>query len=204
MASNIPEHPAPNSQPPRVTPPMIIRSSYRRSDPALWKLLLPAWVASGLVHIVLVGMFVGAPYLGLSFLRASETVPTEASVIETKVEEQTKQADLENDEVGIDPEVPQTNYDVPRIDPVSIPGVVKSDEAIGIPGGTEVTPMNVPPPPGFGGGTVGGLDSDKFGKAPMIGLPGGMGVPAPDVPRRCHEDFSWPVEFSVPSAEKSS
>jgi len=55
------------------------------------------------------------------------------------------------------------NYNLERIDDVSVPGHVNPDEAPGIVGGDkEASPFNVPAPPGIGGGQGGLVDGPGF------------------------------------------
>src|SRR5262249_31555704 len=109
----------------------------------------------------------------------ADTAGMENSVIETKVEDAaTKPPDLENDEIGNDPEVP-TNYDNNRIETVSVPGAVNVDQAVGIKDAPEGLATTLPPPPGFGDsrGQGGGVESDKAGAGNLVGFAGGMGGP---------------------------
>jgi hypothetical protein len=101
----------------------------------------------------------------------------EQVIYETKIEEETKQADLTNEDIGLDPEVP-LNYNVTRIEEVSVPGPVNPTEAVGIKDAAEGPVSNIPPPPGFGGGSGGGVDADTFGKGNLAGFAGGLGGPA--------------------------
>jgi hypothetical protein len=98
-------------------------------------------------------------------------------VQETQVEEQDNKADLTDPDIGINPDVP-LNYNVDRIEEVSVPGPVDPSQSVGIPGAPPDAPMaNVPPPPGFASaqGLGAGVDSADPGKASMFGSPGGYG-----------------------------
>src|SRR5258708_34684197 len=93
---------------------------------------------------------------------------------ETGVEDPADKSDLTNPDIGINPEVP-LNYNVDRIEDVSVPGPVDPTQAIGVPGAPTDAPVaNVPAPAGFGGGLGGGLDGAP-GKAAVFGTAGGMG-----------------------------
>jgi hypothetical protein len=132
-------------------------------------------ILSFIVHVVAVCM------LFLVNVQSSnaDTAGMENSVIETKVEDAaTKPPDLENDEIGNDPEVP-TNYDNNRIETVSVPGAVNVDQAAGIKDAPEGLATTLPPPPGFGDsrGQGGGVESDKAGAGNLVGFAGGMGGP---------------------------
>jgi hypothetical protein len=78
-------------------------------------------------------------------------VDSPPETINSKVEVTQKDVILTNVDEGLDPEVP-LNYDVNRIDDVSVPGMVHSNESVGIAGAPEGPPVNVPPPPGSGRG----------------------------------------------------
>ncbi len=70
----------------------------------------------------------------------------------TQVEETPKEFDLTNTDLGNDDQV-QLNYNVDRIEEVSVPGAVDPTQAVGIPGADNDAPRsNVPLPPGTGGG----------------------------------------------------
>src|SRR5262249_17103723 len=101
---------------------------------------------------------------------------TTTEVVESDVERDQPAPNLENDEIGLDPTV-QTNYNVDRIEDVSVPGPVNKDEQVGIPGMPEAAPTTLPPPPGVGGniGPGAGIDDpSKFGTGAMNGLAGGF------------------------------
>src|SRR5262249_32289066 len=69
--------------------------------------LIPAWIVSGVVHIVLLSIL-----LLFSISDTFGSVGSESSVVESQVDEKdTRDANLENDEVGNDPDLP-TNYNV--------------------------------------------------------------------------------------------
>jgi hypothetical protein len=140
-------------------------------DPDRWRRLLPAWIISFVIHICLVILF-----LILNFRLNAEAIIPEDQVIETSVDTEVKPPNLENDEIGMDPDLP-TNYNVPRIEDVSVPGAVNPNEAVGLMNAPDAPPQTLPPPPGFGGGQGGGADSDKAGSASLFGNPGGMGGP---------------------------
>jgi hypothetical protein len=139
--------------------------------------LLMAWVASAVVHAVLFAAFLGTQKAYAN--RALEAKPAEREAItETKVEEDKpaeKEFNLENDELGISPDL-KTNYDLPRIDTVSVPGQVDPTAPVGIKNAPDGPKVTIPPPPGVGGskGQGGGLESAIAGKASPFGTPGGF------------------------------
>jgi hypothetical protein len=168
-----PTPPAPqaNSRPTRKDPAVIRYIAGQDGDADRWRRLLPAWIISFSIHIVLFGLF-----LILNFRLNAETVIPEDQVIETQVETETKPPNLENDEIGNDPELP-TNYNVSRIEDVSVPGAVNPNEAVGITNAPEGPPQTLPPPPGFDSGQGGGVDSANIGKASPFGTAGGYSGP---------------------------
>jgi hypothetical protein len=178
MASNPREDAPRNSQPVRdgivVHYPISGEQSVQN-----WRVLLPALIISGVVHVVLVLLF-----LLINVPVNAETV-TEQTVIETKVDDSKPPPNLEETEMGLDPDVPPA-YNVPRIEEINVPGPANMAEAIGVPNSPDTVAANIPPPAGLstsGGG--GGMDSPTPGKANLIGTgsgfagskyaPGGLG-----------------------------
>jgi hypothetical protein len=163
-----------NSRPPEKLPtPVIRRGSVAEVDPVTLKKQVPAWLISVAIHVVLIvplyliGFFTGA---------AAATVGKESQVIESNVADQEEKQDFANTEVGIDPSQ-QTQFDIARIEDVSVPGPLKPDEPVGMANAPDRPAQTVPPPPGFGdnSGQGAGAESDLAGKASMIGAMGGMG-----------------------------
>jgi hypothetical protein len=131
--------------------------------------MLPAWIISGALHVVIIVMF----FFVTVGLGSAGDVPQD-EVNETSVEEPPAKEDLTNTDLGIDSEVP-TNYDVQRIEEVSVPGPVLPNEVVGLSNAPEGPAQTIPPPPGLGQGTGGGIQSLTPGNANPFGLPGGMG-----------------------------
>src|SRR5260370_11363108 len=142
----------PMHSPPR---PAVIRVDPRagRSSP-LMELFraLPAWIISAGIHGVLIVLFILV--VDNPFAIAANKVDSPPETINSKVEVAQKDVILTNVDEGLDPEVP-LNYDVNRIDDVSVPGPVDSNAAVGIAGEPPGPPVNVPPPPGSGRGQGG-------------------------------------------------
>ena len=164
-----------NSRPSRSAAPVIRQPSLPGMyDATRWNILVSACVISVLLNAGAFGIFVILAIFVFPSVNAGE-LAKEVTVIETKVEDNSKPPDLENDEVGLDPEVP-TNYDVGRIEQVSVPGPENKDEAVGIPGASDGPPVTLPPPAGLGGnvGTGGGIDALVKGRGSLIGMPGGF------------------------------
>jgi hypothetical protein len=132
--------------------------------------LMPAWIISGVVHVVLLSLF-----LLVTVSDSSGGINTQLGVIECRVEDEVRDRNLVNDEIGNDPDLP-TNYNVERIEEVSVPGPVKVEEALGLLNAPTARPSTVPPPPGFGATGSGGSIDDpaRFGAGSPIGAPGGF------------------------------
>ena len=163
-----------NSQPPA---PALIRHTPTLGDDNSTtdiRRLIPAWIISGVVHVILLSLFLLVTVTG-----ANSAVNTELTHIESKVEDTPIDKNLTNDEIGNDPDLP-TNYNVDRIAEVSVPGPVSPNEAVGIMNAPEGPPQTIPPPPGFGGNTGqgGGIDDPtRVGAGNLYGTAGGMGGP---------------------------
>jgi len=159
-----------NSQP---GAPALIRSTAFTSDedkgPDLRR-LLPAWIISGVIHVVFLCLF-----LLVTFSSQASPVSTEVAVVENKIDEDYRDKNLTNEEIGNDPDLP-TNYNIDRIAEQSVPGPVNPNETVGILNAPmDAPPATVPPPPGFGGGQGGGVDSKDFGTGSTMGFAGGLG-----------------------------
>lgn len=131
---------------------------------------LPALMVSGGLHLA------GAIVLAFAvvFLETASVPPPpdEPIMVRADPKPEEKQA-LTNEDIGVNPSMP-TNYDVARTEEVSVPGVVRNDEPVGIAGAPNAAPQTVSPPPGIGGGTGGGTEGDVPGAASMFGGPGGL------------------------------
>jgi hypothetical protein len=171
------QEPAPNpgsaARPERIlTTRTAIAYTYRPLGQ--WRRYLPAWMASGLVHILLI-------ILLLAFTLSTTADPslTEQTVIETKVEDLPQHPqNLEQTDIGVDPDL-STQYNLPRIEEVSVPGPPRPPDPVGILNSPNNLPMTVPPPPGLGSslGQGGGLESQPPGKGNLTGFAEGMGGP---------------------------
>jgi hypothetical protein len=163
-----------NSQPERDGTPGVIRAVSlpgRERGKSQLPVLLMAWIVSGVVHAVLLCLF-----LFVTVNAGTASVSTEIDTIQTLVEEdKPADANLTNDDPGgLDPNE-MLNYNIQRIEDVSVPGPLNPNEPIGIHNAPDTTPVNVPPPPGFGkDGTAGPINSAEAGLAQNFGLPGGM------------------------------
>jgi hypothetical protein len=72
------------------------------SPPVSLARLIPAWIVSGIVHVVLLSLF-----LLVTVSQGQSPVSTELSVIESKVDEVNVQdKNLTNEDIGNDPDLP--------------------------------------------------------------------------------------------------
>jgi hypothetical protein len=167
MAGTSPDRPAPPRPVIRGHPP-----AGSRGAPRHWWLLFSVCVAASfVVHVVAVALLL------LVHVQSSnaEATATETAVIETKVDDTPPNPpNLENDELGNDPDVP-TNYNVERIEPVSVPGPVSAADPVGILNAPPGPATTLPPPDGFGGGQGGSPESAAAGKGSLLGFAGGAG-----------------------------
>ncbi len=93
--------------------------------------------------------------------------------VETKIEEpQKEEPDLTNTDIGNDTTIP-TQFDVPRVADVSVPGVVDPTAPVGIANAPEAPAVTLPPPPGSGGGTGAAPILPDPGTGSMFGSAGG-------------------------------
>lgn len=154
-----------------VMPPPISRlEALARSDSGVLWMVLPAWLASAVIHtLILIGMFVFAGFGG-----SDSATPPEDTLVEVKADDaDAEKQNFENTDVGLDPEK-QTNYNIDRIEEVSVPGPLRPDEPVGIEGAPEGPAQTIPPPAGFAGGQGGGLEATDAGTGQMFGATGGF------------------------------
>jgi hypothetical protein len=152
----------------------IVAPSLQNHGPSLARFLVVCGASTCINGTVLGVLFLVAVVLGIG---VSSAGAEEAPAVEekTEVEEAQKEYDLTNNDIGLDDSVP-LNYNVERIEEVSVPGRVDPTQAVGIVGAPESAPMNVPPPPGSGGGTGGApIDPTTSGTGSAYGALGGMG-----------------------------
>jgi hypothetical protein len=138
--------------------------------------LIPAWIVSGVVHVVLLSLF-----LLVTVQTGQGSIEIGLSVIESKIDEETKEHNLINDVLGDGNAEQELSYQVGRVDPdgVNVPGMVDPSASAGIPGLPESPTQSVVPPAGFDFGPGGGSSGDS-GRAPQRDAPGcriGIGLP---------------------------
>lgn len=132
---------------------------------------MPAWIISVVVHTVMLVLF-----LLVGFGTSQAEVQKEATIMQAQVEDE-REPNLQNEDEGLDPSQ-MLNYNMDRIENVSVPGPEDLTQPVGIKGGdVDAAPMNIPPPPGFGRGQGGASDLDKIGAASAMGFAGGFGGP---------------------------
>jgi hypothetical protein len=136
--------------------------------------LVPAWIISGVVHVVLLSLFL------LVTVQAGGSSPIETSLtlIESKIDDEAREHNLLNDTIGPGNPDLEFGYDVERVNPdgLNVPGQVDPSASAGIQGAPDTMPRDVPPPPGIGFGTGGGFDNpNRPGTASPYGPPGGAG-----------------------------
>lgn len=163
-----------NAPTPRgVAGPVIRATVYtgRKTDAGRRLVIFGACIAVSLVvHFVLVSML-----LLVNVEKTSAgTAVMETAVIETKIDDaEQKEANLENDEIGLDPDLPSA-VNVNRIEEVNVPGMVNVEAAVGLQNAPAAALTSLLPPEGFGSGSGGALESIIAGKGNLMGLPGGL------------------------------
>jgi hypothetical protein len=145
-----------------------------------WLKVIPVWIASAVVHSAILGLAAVLFMIYQSVQAASPADAEEQVTSTTQVEEQPKEPDLTNTDLGMDSETP-LNYNVDRIEDVSVPGTVDVTQAVGIPDAPpDASRGNVPLPPGAGDKGTGAALPD-LANASAIGKigegVGGMGGP---------------------------
>ncbi|MFO0930364.1 MAG: prenyltransferase/squalene oxidase repeat-containing protein [Gemmataceae bacterium] len=152
---------------------MIVAPHVDHYGPTVAKFLV-VWACSLLINLTLLGgATVVFPMLGSAAGGEAEVQPAVEET--TEVVDNQKEYDLTNTDLGMDDSVP-LNYNVDRIEEVSVPGKVDPTAAVGIVNAPEAAPSNVPPPPGSGGGTGGAVfDPNVSGVGMAGGSLGGMG-----------------------------
>jgi hypothetical protein len=164
-----------NNSKPKQAPVVVLREE--PSDAGRYLLLfLPAILGSIFFHAALVVIFVLVVWLNAEpAAPPPETGKTE-SMSTDPVEERKETftvTDVDPAAVEFDTDI---QYNVNRIEEVSVPGAVNPDEALGIRDGDKTMPMmNLPAPGGFGTGTGGVVEVFGPGNSNAVGDPGGYG-----------------------------
>ena len=137
------------------------------------------WLLSAVLHGGMIAGFVLIlRFIPLEKVSANDTSPEQATTVTQIDDDQAQdQLDLTNPDLGNDP-TQQLNYNVSRIEDVSVPGPVDATQAVGVPNTDAALRQNVTPPPGIGQGTTGGATgpSSDFGATTMLGDGGYQGI----------------------------
>jgi hypothetical protein len=158
-----------------VNPPAVIcHTPFAEEEGLGLQRIIPAWIISGVIHVVLLSGFLLVTY---SVSAAPSDRQEFVEVAGLTEDDAWKEKNLINEEVGNDPDLP-TNYDLSRLADVSVPGLVDPNGGVGLLNqSTDVPPTSVAPPPGFRSGQSGSPEADKPGMGNPIGSPGGHGGP---------------------------
>lgn len=117
------------------------------------------------IFFLLLGLNIGAADAGAGEIKAE-------AVMDDGAKEPEK--DLTNTDTGFD-SLEKADFNVNRLEEVSVPGIVNPTESVGIESAPETTATNLSAPPGIGGGQGGGIvDPTQSGTANAFGSIGGM------------------------------
>jgi hypothetical protein len=145
---------------------------------------MPIWIASAVIHIAILGLFYFlcqlVPSLVPSAWAGGQESLQEEVATTTQVEEQPKEFDLTNTNLGIDDQV-ELGYNNDRIEDVAVPGMVDPTQSAGVQGAPEeASRSNVPLPPGTSSGLGGAPKLDDGlalgGAANIMGGAGGLSL----------------------------
>jgi hypothetical protein len=151
---------------------IVVAPSVTNTGVSLAK-FLATWAASAVINVAMLGcLFVVLTILNRAMGADGPPVEVEEK---TAVEDQEKDPDMTNTDIGEDDKL-TTQYNVDRIEEVSVPGKVDASAPVGIENApSDAAPTNLPPPPGSGGGTGGAPVMADAGTGSMAGSLGGMG-----------------------------
>ena len=175
MSKPVNTNPVPSAPPQPPTRGIIVAPHLEGHGPSLGRFLV-VWACSMLINsTILFGAVVLFSLLGGNVEAQQPEIEERNEIVE-----ESRDKDLTNPDIGLDDAVP-LNYNLDRIEEVSVPGQVDPTAPVGLPNAENLPPMNVPPPPGTGGGTGAGVfDPNQSGFASNIGTLGGMmGIGAP-------------------------
>ncbi|TPW00639.1 MAG: hypothetical protein FD125_3018, partial [bacterium] len=113
--------------------PVLIRPTPLQGDDEGIDLrrLLPAWLISGVLHVVVLSVFL---LVGMG--RSATAEGKEQVVYGGDVTDNARDKDLLVDDIGDDPSLP-SGFNNPRQEEFNIPGPASFNEALGIPGGQD-------------------------------------------------------------------
>src|SRR5437764_1322661 len=121
-----------NNGPPMAPAPVVairqVAIAAEDLSDRVWHRQVPAWAISGLIHTLLMTVFLVYQWL----VPVVQAVAPENQIVETKLDDaKPEQQNFENTDVGLDP-TKETNYNNDRIESVSVPGIVRPEEPVGI------------------------------------------------------------------------
>jgi hypothetical protein len=140
---------------------------------------VPIWIASAVIHLGILGLFYFLCELVPSMVPSAwgggpESLAEEVATT-TQVEEQPKEFDLSNTNMGIDDQM-ELGYNNDRIEDVAVPGMVDPTQSAGVQGAPEdAARSSVPLPPGTGSGLGGAPKLDEGLALGGNSIAGGVG-----------------------------
>lgn len=156
------------------TPPKpgLIRNDPLANRPSPMKSFLrtlPMWLASACINALLIAIFL---FVVDGDDASGKDKKDDIEPVTEFIEEQEETFDFENIEIGDDPER-EINFDMKRIEDVSVPGPEDPAEAVGIDNAPPAPPDNIPPPPGADNGQGGAPTLDAGAALRQSDLSGG-------------------------------
>lgn len=129
---------------------------------------IPAFLASGIFHLIAACIIAVIAI----FSEAQRTIPPENEIAIRADDKPEEKHNFTNEDQGLDP-AKQTNYNIDRIEQLSVPGPLRPEEPVGIKDANAAMPQTISPPPGIGGGAGGGNDMNQPGLGSLFGDQGG-------------------------------
>lgn len=130
---------------------------------------IPAFLASTGFHIVVAVCVM----IWALLLDNRQTADAPVNDITARIEDKPpEKQNFENEDQGLDP-AKLTNYNIERIEQISMPGPLRPEEPVGIKNAEGAVPQTISPPPGLGGGAGGGNDVNQPGLGAIFGDQGG-------------------------------
>jgi hypothetical protein len=165
---------SPSDRADRARPALIRPTPLQGDDEGIdLRRLLPAWLISGVLHVVVLSVFL---LVGMG--RTESAVGTEPVFYAGDVTDNASEKNLLVDDLGDDPSLP-SGFNNQRQEEFNIPGPASFNEALGILNGqANAAPSNIPPPPGWGNGSGNSLtDPNRPGTGIMQGKDAGYSLP---------------------------
>ncbi|MBY0528176.1 MAG: terpene cyclase/mutase family protein [Gemmataceae bacterium] len=133
-----------------------------------WSRLIPAWIVSGVIHVVLLSLFLLVTVTG-----SAATAEMDFTTIVGNVQDDAKDPLFGVQEEGTDP-TQEVNYNVPVIAEVSVPGPPATQAPGILNNPNDNPPQSMPAPDGFKQGQFGGInDPNQIGRGGLSGFEGG-------------------------------